>query len=797
MNRIKYLLNCSFLFLIALQAFHVKAWEGMPMPELHVEGRYLKDSHGHIVNLHGFAQTFSPWFNERGTKWNNYDVNGCQEYNKGIIDSLSAAGWKMNFVRQHMDPYWSSTPGCTGRYEGEECFNETRFRKYLDEVFVPMAEYAVSKGLYVVMRPPGVCPEKIEIGGVYHEYLIKVWSIMSKHPALNSNQHIMFELANEPIHILGTDGNYGSGTQGHFDNLKTYFQEIVDTIRNSAKNILWIPGLGYQSQYSGFAVNPIEGENIGYAVHVYPGWFNSGSGYEAFKRGWEQQVQPVADFAPVMVTEMDWAPERHNKSWGKGITGEAGGEGFGANFKKITDECGNVSWLIFTELHLLAEFGNPDAPADVVDFLNDTEACPWPVYQWYQEYAYAYDFEGISDDYLTLSELYVEGGNTISVITNSSKSVKINAVFADGHIENVSSLAEIIVDNTDVIRFVRGRVFALKDGQAEVQAMYTDKKGNQKQVTFQVNATTFPLTEELFNPDIWENGTFDENTRTLHTGPWGFGGWQYNGIDLSDYKYLVARLGSNNNASVDFRMFDGPSYWGSPAIFPFGNSREVVVNLNNSKKNDGNPLETEHIYIAGFWSNGNNPFVIDTVFLTNSSEYDPPSILVNDSRGNEITALEEFNYQMGSGPSGNQELVVSGTNLRGSIALSASSGFEISRDTLDGFSTNIILHANEGVVDETVIYVRMKAELSVGNINGNLVLSSSGASNKTITLTGIVDEYTSIDGILAPGVKVLSVHYFTLTGQKVQNIENKTGIFIEKKILSNGSVVTTKIHKYN
>jgi hypothetical protein len=531
------------------------------------------------------------------------------------------------------------------------------------------------------MRPPGVCPETIEIGGVYHEYLIKVWGIVAKHPALNSNQHIMFELANEPIHILGTDGTYGSGTQGHFDNLKTYFQEIVDTIRNSAENILWIPGLGYQSQYSGYAVNPIEGENIGYAVHVYPGWFNSGSGYEAFQRGWEQQVQPVADFAPVMVTEMDWAPERHNKSWGKGITGEAGGEGFGANFKKITDDCGNVSWLIFTELHLLTEFGNPDAPADVVDFLTDPEACPYPVYHWYQEYAEDYDFEGVSEDYLTLSELHVEGGNTISVITNSSKNVKINAIFADGHIENVASVAEITVDNTDVINFVRGRIFALKDGQAEVEATYTDKNGNQKQVTFQVNATTFPLTEELFNPKIWEDGTFDENTKTLHTGQWGFGGWQYNGIDFSEYKYLVARLGSNNNASVDFRIFDGASYWGSPAIFSFGNKREVVVNLSNAKKEDGNPLNAEHIYIVGFWSNGSNPFVIDTVFLTNSNN--------------------------------------------------------------------------------------------------------------------IVDENTSIDGLRAPGLKVLSVHYFTLTGQKVQNIENKTGIFIEKKILSNGSVVTTKIHKYN
>ena len=76
---------------------------------------------------------------------------------------------------------------------------------------------------------------------------------------------------------------------------------------------------------------------------------------------------------------------------------------------KITDDCGNVSWLLFTEPHLLADFGNPDAPADVVDFLNDPEACPWPIYHWYEDYAEEYDFEGVTDDYFTVSELYVEG----------------------------------------------------------------------------------------------------------------------------------------------------------------------------------------------------------------------------------------------------------------------------------------------------------------------------------------------------------------------------------------------------
>ena len=365
---------------------------------LHVEGRFLVDENGTRKNLHGFAQTYSPWFNERGIRWTNYDVNGCLSYNQGLIDQIVAAGWKMSFVRIHMDPYWSNTPGQQTTGENDiSAFSLSRFKQYLDEVFIPMAEYAISKKMYVVMRPPGVCPEVVAINGPYHNYLKRVWDYVAQHPKLKNNGYVLFELANEPVQICDDNGNPLDNWNGAFEDargrqLQRFMQDIVNVIREKGcNNILLVPGLHYQMLYKTFARYPIEGTNIGYAVHCYPGWYNSGVEdnvsvtYNEFKQGWDDQIGPVARMAPVVVTEMDWAPKKYDASWGKAVTGTAGGTGFGANFMKIADETGNVSWLLFTSPEYLARYN--DALPDGNEFLTDPEACPRPVYRKYLYYA--------------------------------------------------------------------------------------------------------------------------------------------------------------------------------------------------------------------------------------------------------------------------------------------------------------------------------------------------------------------------------------------------------------------------
>lgn len=380
------------------------------LPCLSVQGKYLKDENGEIVNLHGVAQTYSPYFNE--SAWTNYDVDGCLAYNKKMLDGAIAAGWKMNFVRMHLDPYWSDDESKTYvRYEGHERFSETRFKKYLDELFIPMAKYFVSKGYYVVMRPPGVCPQndytQLSVGDSYHKFLKQVWDILSRHEYIKNNTDIMFELANEPISMNDGNGNYTHWTEGSWQQATIFFQEVIDVIRDNGctANVIWVPGLCWQMQYKGYAKYKIDDDNYGFAVHCYPGWYGSdceeetdeggssvwtqtSKGYQSFKDGWDENVGCVSSFAPIMVTEIDWAPAKYDKTWGKGITGTAGGLGFGANFKKIADESGNVSWLYFTTTWSdLVNFKDEAQSDGSYTFLNDSEACPWQMYHWFKEYA--------------------------------------------------------------------------------------------------------------------------------------------------------------------------------------------------------------------------------------------------------------------------------------------------------------------------------------------------------------------------------------------------------------------------
>ena len=85
-----------------------------PLPALHVEGKWLVDTHGNHVVLHGVMDTPSQYFNSYrwGSPWTdgtNYDANGakkCVAYFEKLFTGLEQA--KCNVFRLHLDPAWTS-----------------------------------------------------------------------------------------------------------------------------------------------------------------------------------------------------------------------------------------------------------------------------------------------------------------------------------------------------------------------------------------------------------------------------------------------------------------------------------------------------------------------------------------------------------------------------------------------------------------------------------------------------------------------------------------------------------------
>jgi len=120
-----------------------------------------------------------------------------------------------------------------------------------------------------------------------------------------------------------------------------------------------------------------------------------------------------------------------------------------------------------------------------------------------------------------------------------------------------------------------------------------------------------------------------------------------------------------------------------------------------------------------------------------------PTIILNPP------SLDGFTYVVGNGPSAEQEFTVAGSNLTADISIVPPTHYEISTSTGGSFSpTNpITLAHTAGTVDETTVYVRLKAGLAVGDYNGEeITASSTDADPKTVTCNGsVIDPNLNIE----------------------------------------------------
>ena len=336
------------------------------LPDLHVEGKNLVDSEGKTVVLHGVMDTPNRYFN--GNRWgtggyNVSDVTPCLDYFEKMFTAITdkSQGAYCTVFRLHMDPCWTNYNAPAGTQENNiQYFSEKRYKTFLSKLYVKLVEKALAHGLYVIVRPPGVCPQNIKVGDEYQAYLKKVWKLFASNATIQKNAgQVSIELANEPINVLLANGSKSDKA------LHDFFQPVVDEIRATGfKGIIWVPGSGYQSNYVGYSKYPITDteNNFSYAVHVYSGWYGNmtdkNCDHNTFIKNFQAQV-PMVTSKPIMVTEIDWSPEDpdkasegHYNEWGQwtapnlGTWATGSTSKWGLAWKAVHDHFSNIGMTI-------------------------------------------------------------------------------------------------------------------------------------------------------------------------------------------------------------------------------------------------------------------------------------------------------------------------------------------------------------------------------------------------------------------------------------------------------------------
>ena len=546
---------------------------------LHVDGNQFKDPSGNTVVLHGVMDTPNPYFNSY--RWGNNCSDGtvasCINYFNKLFTAItdSTSGAYCNLFRLHLDPCWTNGNANSWKVDSRETgsgeadfskYTGTRLTKYVRSLYWKIAQAGMKHGLYIIMRPPGVCPGTIYVDGSYQKYLMDVWDRVTKNDSiLKYSGQISIELANEPIGVRMADGSESDRA------LHDFFQPIVDKIReNGFKGIVLVPGTGYQSNYRSYAKYPITGDQIGYAVHNYAGWYGtSDDSYDTQKSiaNFGNQV-PVVYTNPIVITEVDWSPQNTKvidhynefnqpvyKNYGTWAT--ASTSKWGKAYKAILDHYGNISMTLT---------GTGDF-IDIDDYINRRkvtpafktkmeangidpyEACGVACFQWYAEY------------------------------------YKVN--------------------------------YASTERYQPLQV---------------VPEHPFELSKEWFNPTIlYENTvTIAPTVSLLKMKKDGFSGWRFTeeeGIDLSGYNYLVVRLMRNASKNIYFRLYDTANYWAEPCEFDLGNIKELKIDLHNLQTASGEKLDPSHIRMAGFISTVDNQSIyIKEVFPSMDGETEASAI---------------------------------------------------------------------------------------------------------------------------------------------------------------------------
>ncbi|WP_299254105.1 lamin tail domain-containing protein [uncultured Aquimarina sp.] len=100
--------------------------------------------------------------------------------------------------------------------------------------------------------------------------------------------------------------------------------------------------------------------------------------------------------------------------------------------------------------------------------------------------------------------------------------------------------------------------------------------------------------------------------------------------------------------------------------------------------------------------------------------------------------IDDFTYFEGADPSAEDSFNVEGLFLTDDITITAPANFEVSLTSGTGFGSSVAITPNMGTVNSIEVFVRMISGLTANTYAGDITISSAGAIDQTIGLTGTV-----------------------------------------------------------
>ena len=235
----------------------------------------------------------------------------------------------------------------------------------------------------------------------------------------------------------------------------------------------------------------------------------------------------------------------------------------------------------------------------------------------------------------------------------------------------------------------------------------------------------------------------------------------YTGTNFS----LAFNKGTNNS--------NAPKYYSSgTAIRAYGGNTmkvssektitKIVITFGSS---DGSNAITTDVgeYSNGTWTGSDNEVTFTIGGTSGNRRLSSVTVTYTEGGGStpsisaDPASISGFTYVEGNGPSAAQTVSVSGSDLTENISLSLgdNSNYEMCLTENGTYTNSLMLTPTTGTVSETDIYVRLKSGLAkAASYAGTITLTSTGATNETVSLSGSVTGQTysiSVDDNITGG----------------------------------------------